>query len=48
MTLGNGAARQLVPEFAGGGDDDCVQRLAGISVCARKRGLIGCAVMAGS
>jgi hypothetical protein len=50
MTLGNGAARQLVPELAGGGVDDAfyAQSESGISVCARKRGVIGWAVMTGS
>ena len=51
MTLGNGAARQLVPELAGGGVDYAfyAQRYCGITFWyCRKRGDIGRAVMTGS
>jgi hypothetical protein len=51
MTLGNGAARQLVPELGGGGIDYAfyAQRLSGIYVWnCRKRGVIGREVMTGS
>jgi hypothetical protein len=51
MTLGNGAARQFVPESAGGCVDDAfyAQSEFGIEVWnCRKRGVIGRAVMTGS
>ena len=44
MTLGNGAARQVIGKAAGGEIDDVVQRLSGILV-SKMRGINGWAVI---